>query len=88
MALSEKGHCIVHTAQGTISNLFGVEHDGKQYEKTSVCVCMTGSLCCIAENDNNTVNQLHSNSKEGRKKGRKEGRKRKRKKNANVQRES
>ena len=47
----------------------GVEHDGRQYEKTNVCMCvcvcvcvciyMTGSLCCTTEID--TINQLYSN---------------------------
>ena len=29
----------------------GVEHDGRQYEKKNVCICMTRSLCCTAEID-------------------------------------
>ena len=30
---------------------FGLEHDERWYgkKKKNVCICMTGSLCCIAE---------------------------------------
>ena len=28
-----------------------MEHDGRDYEKKNVYVCMTGSLCCTAEID-------------------------------------
>ena len=26
-----------------------INHNGKQYEKKNVCMCITESLCCIAE---------------------------------------
>ena len=28
-----------------------LEHDGRQYEKKNVYICITGSLCCTAEMD-------------------------------------
>ena len=28
-----------------------MEHDGGECEKKDACVCITGSLCCGAEND-------------------------------------
>ena len=37
------------TAQGTIGNLLDIEHDGKITEKKNVSICITESLCCIAE---------------------------------------
>ena len=27
----------------------GIDHDGKEYEKRNVHICMPGSLCCTAE---------------------------------------
>ena len=53
--LYSTGNCIQSLA---------MKHDGGQCEKKNVCIYMhmyvrvTGSLCCIAENWQNTVNQL------------------------------
>ena len=38
------------TAQGTYS-IFGIKYDGRKYEKKNVYICMTESLCHIAEID-------------------------------------
>ena len=37
-----------------------VNHQGKEYEKEQIYICITGSLCCTAE-INNTVNQTYFN---------------------------
>ena len=34
---------------GSYIQSLGTEHDGRQYEKKNVYICMTGSLCCTAE---------------------------------------
>ena len=38
---------------GNYIQSFGTEHDGRQYEKNCVCMCiyMAGSLCCTEEID-------------------------------------
>ena len=35
---------------GSYIQSLGTEHDGRQYEKKNVYICMTGSLCYTAEN--------------------------------------
>ena len=34
---------------GNYIQFIGMNHDGRQYKKSNVHTCMTGSLCCIAE---------------------------------------
>ena len=34
---------------GTYSQSLVLEHDGRYYEKGNVYICMTESLCCMAE---------------------------------------
>ena len=36
---------------GNYVQSLGVEHDGRQDEKKSACICVTWSLCCTAEID-------------------------------------
>ena len=36
---------------GNCIQSLGIDHDGRSYEKKNVDICMTGSLCCTAEND-------------------------------------
>ena len=36
---------------GNYVQSLGKQHDGRQYEKKNVYICMTGSLCCTAKID-------------------------------------
>ena len=45
-----------------IKELNGIEHNGRQYEKNNVHICMTWSLCMLdSRNWHNTINQLYFN---------------------------
>ena len=37
---------------GNYAQSLGIDHDGREYEKSSGDACMTRSLCCRAEIDN------------------------------------
>ena len=38
-----------------------IKHNGKEYEKEYIYICVTESLCCLAETNTTFVNQLHFN---------------------------
>ena len=44
-------NAVVLYSTGNHIQSFVMEHDGGQYEKKNVYVCMTGSLCCTPEID-------------------------------------
>ena len=35
---------------GNNTQFLGIEHDGKEYKKENVYICMTGPLCCTEKN--------------------------------------
>ena len=42
---------VLRYSTGNYIQSLGVEHDGKEYEKKNVYICMPGSLRCTAEID-------------------------------------
>ena len=51
---------VLFYSTGNYMQSLGIEHDGRQYEKKDVCVCVTGSLCHTTEIDTR-LNQLYFN---------------------------
>ena len=43
-----KNEVLLYSTGNSIQSL-GTDHDGREYKKGNVCVCMTGSLDCRAE---------------------------------------
>ena len=47
---------LLYSTGNSIQSL-GIEHDGRQYEKKNIYVCMTGSLCCTASSCPGALNR-------------------------------
>ena len=41
---------LLHSTGNAIQSL-GIDHDGREYGRKKGCICITRSLCCIAEID-------------------------------------